>query len=620
VPWSEACSNIGARRQPSMGALMIGEQQAAVCRRSLSQRLRHLLLVELPAWQLLALSAAVGAIWAASLFDWSFVAGRHTFWRFPHGTIGGSWMDTAQVLVGYLYYVQSPWRLPLFYVSNLGAPAGTNVILMDVVPIVAFIGKLVHSLTGATINLYGGYLFLCFALPGVMMTFLLIAARVRYGIAAVIAAIFADTMPTLLWRWGHIALMAQFLLIGVLALYLFSLRRRVWRGRLATWVAYLGLAYLIDQFLFVMVGIVWLCALIQQRLSRYTTTQEALGTALLTVASVSVLIALGGQFSPGSPLPFSGGYGHYSMNLLSPFVPQISGLFPGLGGIIDATGGQYEGFNYLGFGVLLASLLVLPFEVGWLRRNLRRHIALLVAFAALTAFAISHRAFVGHWLLFELPMPNYVNKVLGIFRSSGRFFWPIAYAQMAIVIVLSFRHARPLMAVCLAGATIVQLFDVQPLIKQIITSIADGPGAYELDPGQVAHLVAGARHLEVVPSFQCMDEQTPPDQIRANMELMLATARANVPTNSMYPARYTFGITTADALRDPSRARLSSLMERRDDYCKHEIDRARSGGRPGDVLVLLSEQPRPDEMVPGVTCSSLSWARYCQRVQEPREK
>ena len=84
----------------------------------------------------------------------------------------------AGALVGYLYYVQSPWHLPLFYVSALGTPAGTNVIFMDVVPIVALIGKLIHSLTGATINLYGGYLFLCFALPGVMMTLVLIAAKI----------------------------------------------------------------------------------------------------------------------------------------------------------------------------------------------------------------------------------------------------------------------------------------------------------------------------------------------------------------------------------------------------------------------------------------------------------
>jgi hypothetical protein len=298
------------------------------------------------------------------------------------------------------------------------------------------------------------------------------------------------------------------------------------------------------------------------------------------------------------------------MNLLSPIIPQESGLFPWAGGVIDATGGQYEGFNYLGLGLLLASLVILPVEVSWLRENLKRHLALFIAFVVLAAFAISHRVFAGHWLLFELPLPHYVYLLFGMFRSSGRFFWPIAYSQMAIVIILGFRRAQPMMALCLVGAAILQLFDVQPLREQIIASVAEGPGVEELDADEVAHLVARASQIEVVPSFQCADLRPGHDLYRANMELMLASARANVPTNTVYSGRETYGITLRDLLREPSRAG-EMLRARRDDYCNQEIERARSGGRPGDIFVLLSDQPRPDEMVPGVTCSSLSWARYC---------
>jgi hypothetical protein len=600
---------------------MINEGQTIRDPESLAQRLGRVMLVELPEWQLLILAAVVGIIWAASIFDWSFVTGRSAFWQFPRGTIGYSGNDMATGLVGYLYYVQSPWHLPLFYVSALGTPAGTNVLFMGIVPIVALVGKLVHSLTGTTINLYGAYLFLCFAFPGVMMTLVLIAAKIRYALAAILAAIFANAAPALLWRWGHIDQSAHFLLIGALALYLSSLHNRYSRGVGAAWIAYLTLAYLTDVYFFAMVGTVWLCAVIQRRRTGLATTRKALGTMALTVALVIIVIALGGQFGAGSSIPFSE-YGYHSMNLLSPFMPQESGLLPGLGGVIDATGGQYEGFNYLGLGLLLASLLVLPIEVRWLRQNLKRHVALFVGFAALTAFAISHRVFAGHWLLFELPLPHYVNRVFGIFRSSGRFFWLIAYAQMAMVIVLGFRRAKPAIVLCLVAAAIVQLFDVQPLREQIIASIANGPGAYELDRGQVSHLVAGARHIEVIPSFQC-SELEKKDELRAkvlkaNMELMLAAARANVPTNTVYSGRETYGVTLLDALRDPSRARLPSLLARRDDYCEQEIERARNGGRPGDVFVLLTDQPRPDQMGMGVTCSPLSWARYCQESQ-PRE-
>ena len=261
-------------------------------------------------------------------------------------------------------------------------------------------------------------------------------------------------------------------------------------------------------------------------------------------------------------------------------------------------------------------LLVLPAEVGWLRRNLPRHVTLLVAFAALTGFAISHRAFAGHWLLFELPLPLYLLGAFGIFQSSGRFFWLIGYAQVAIVIVLGFRRGQPVMALCLAGAAILQLLDVQPLREQIIASVAAGPGAEALNHNEIVRLIAPARHVEVVPSFQCnvSDDRQSGNVGLANMELMLATAKRNVPTNTVYLARQRYGLTFLDLIRSPSRA-AEMKMSRRDEFCEEEVAKARSGG-PGDVIVLLSDRPRTEEIGTGVTCSPLSWARYCERSKQ----
>ena len=220
---------------------MISQKQVVGFRESRTNRVTRLVLPKLSTLQLLALAAVVGALCATSLFDWSFVTGQDAFWQFPMGTITSSQFDMAAVLTAYFYYVQSSWHLPLFYVSTLGTPAGTNIMFMDAVPIVALAGKLVHSITGTLPNLFGAYLFLCFALPGVAMTLVLIAAKTRYPLASIICAIFANTMPALLWRWGHIALESQFLLIGALALYLFSLRNRAWHGVAGAWVAYLVL-------------------------------------------------------------------------------------------------------------------------------------------------------------------------------------------------------------------------------------------------------------------------------------------------------------------------------------------------------------------------------------------
>jgi hypothetical protein len=172
------------------------------------------------------------------------------------------------------------------------------------------------------------------------------------------------------------------------------------------------------------------------------------------------------------------------------------------------------------------------------------------------------------------------------------------------------------MGLCLLGTAILQLFDVQPLREQIIASIAAGPEAEELERGEVARLIAGVRHVEVVPSFQCtavLEDRLVREKIaQANMELMLLTARMNVPTNTVHSARQFYGLTFLDVMRAPSHA-AEMLRARRDDYCKQEVSQARRGGRTGDVIVLLSDRPWTDEMAPGVICSPQSWIRYCER-------
>lgn len=89
----------------------------------------------------------------------------------------------------------------------------------------------------------------------------------------------------------------------------------------------------------------------------------------------------------------------------------------------------------------------------------------------------------------------------------------------------------------------------------------------------------------------------------------------NVPTNSVYVARQRSGLTLWDSMRAPSRA-TELQIARREDYCNQEAERARSGGRPGDVIVLVSDRPRTEEIAPGVICSAVSWARYCERSKQ----
>jgi hypothetical protein len=132
------------------------------------------------------------------------------------------------------------------------------------------------------------------------------------------------------------------------------------------------------------------------------------------------------------------GFGLYSMNLLSPVWPQRSGLLGPRLPVLDATGGQYEGYNYLDAGLLVAigvsGILLLRAAVARRSRSdlgptrsllataaEGQHRALGFVLLGLTALAVSTRVYAGRVLLISLrTRPS--DQIFGIVQSSGRAF------------------------------------------------------------------------------------------------------------------------------------------------------------------------------------------------------
>ena len=123
-------------------------------------------------------------------------------------------------------------------------------------------------------------------------------------------------------------------------------------------------------------------------------------------------------------------YGHYSMNVLSPFVPPRERLPEFLVQLVtwdsggrtwDANGGQYEGYNYLGAGILL--LIVIHLAVSWriVGTVTKRHAFLILLLIGYILYAISNRLFIGDWFAFEVQLPDLLAKITGHFRTGGRF-------------------------------------------------------------------------------------------------------------------------------------------------------------------------------------------------------
>lgn len=498
------------------------------------------LTVERPCWVLLLASFGLGCMCAASVLPVDVVAGTSPFWTYPGG------LDEANVLVGYRYLIGSPWTVPLLHAPLLGPEPGTNVFWLDVVPWLALVAKAVSGLTGAPFNPYGLHLFACLSLPAVAMAALLAIGGQRTLLAALSGGILVESTPYLWWRTGHFALLSHYLIIFGLALYLFTVRRPAsWRLQLG-WGAFLILALLTNIYLFVMVAGFWAAALAQSWLDgRIGAVCAAICVAAVIIGVLGVML-LTGQYSRDLAVAGTDHFGMFSMNLLSPIVPQMSGAIPSLARFTVGVPGQGEGFAYLGLGVLILFCGNTQAIHAWVARRGIQHAVLITLLAAFILFAVSNRVYAGNWLVLDMPIPSLLAHALGAFRASGRFFWPVGYALVALLITLTLRNYRPGGAVAiLFFAALLQWVDVGPLRASVEEKVTYSTPA-TFDRGQLAARMAEVSEVVIVPSFTCTIDAAAKNIIsiatrelllRQNLELQLAAAEAKRRTNSVYTAR-----------------------------------------------------------------------------------
>lgn len=487
---------------------------------------------------LLVLALLAGVIYVFVTLNLNFIIGKGTFWVSPRGPwltepgVTPENLDIIDYLIGYTGFVHEPWHLPLFYVAKIGAPAGTNVVFLDVIPIVAVFGKIIYQITGYMILPYGTWIAMCFVLSAVFATLLVVELGQRSFITAAAASALAVSAPPLLYRFGHFPLFAHFLVIGSLYLYFLSARRPLSWVVIAAWMAWLVLALLVNVYMLFMCGMVYLATL--SYLSRTADWRRIVTQGGSVGGLLLIVMLIAGHIGPGTgSSPFASGFGYYSMNLASPFWPQFSGMFPSLQNFVFGTGGQYEGFNYLGFGGLLMVFGGCVLTGPRLPSLIGRHRDLAQVLALLTLLALSNVVYFGRFKILDLNVGYLLDRILGTFRSSGRLFWPVYYLILLGGMVLLARRLPPRLQVLILVAFCgLQLVDTEPLRNRLaqFTVQSAKPVA---DPAEWSARVTKASAVEIYPTFFC----SAVDKQAVNIELQLISIRSGRPFNSVYNPR-----------------------------------------------------------------------------------
>ena len=444
-----------------------------------------------------AAALIIGLVFALYLLPLDFIAGVGPAWREPHkDLVTPNGADHMHAITGMRYFLADKWRLPLFKTLGAGGDEGFNIIFTDSIPLVALVMKLfgVQFQDG---NYFGSWLFLCFPLQGVGAVYLVRSFDIRSPSIGVAAAIIALTFPPLLFRFGHSSLVGQFFLLFALGQYFRSVRRNDYLRRWPWFAALLILVLLVHAYLFVMCFGIFLAASVQHAAQTHRHLMEAsirVGGVALSLAGV---MWVSGYFIS---MVTVWAIGHNSMNLLSPWIPQMSGLFPSADSVIDATGGQYEGFNYFGVGVLLllAAALVLTYRD--VIPVTRKYWALALVLIGFTALSLGNRIFLGRWEILDI---YWTADLVKTFRSSGRFFWPTAYSFLAFgIVAVTLRAPRRIAYAVIGVCAILQFVDARLLISEIrMSARTGGDAAIVSTPWQ--DLIAEHQQLTVVPSFFC---------------------------------------------------------------------------------------------------------------------
>jgi hypothetical protein len=400
--------------------------------------------------------------------------------------------DQVQHYVGWLMYRQSAWSWPLGLISNYAYPGGVAISYTDSIPLLAIFFKLFSNFLPNVFQYTGLWIMLCFVLQAIF-AYLLLNKFFNNTILSILGSGFFILSPIMLFRMGgHFALAGHWLILVALWL-IFANDKLAWR----TWLILLALALLVHPYLLFMIFFLLLYKIIDLFFIKKVLSLKKLLLFLLSVLLWTFLLAyVFGLFTASQET--APGYGDFSMNLNALINPL------GWSSILSDRSlirYQAEGFNYFGLGLFaLLCLAIIKFVIEKNKLYLLKKYYLLILFClVLIALSLSHVVAWDDHILFTINWPKiFLDNFFGLFRSSGRFFWPVYYllALIAILSVKSWKFNKAVIILILALA--LQIYDLTPKIvarhEEYQNKVFEPP-----ENSEVFQVVSPYRHLVFLP-------------------------------------------------------------------------------------------------------------------------
>lgn len=316
------------------------------------------------------LGAVVGAFFFFCIYGFVVLDVTYDDW------IRNATGDFAQSYYGWKFYRASDWHWPIGLMDGVADPSLTPIMYIDSVPLFDVFFKILSPILPGTFQFFGIWGLCCFVLDGA------IGARIVFQLTNnVIYSTFASVFFTLTTfsiqrLYTHTALAANWvILLGILLIITNNEGRSIIKHVLL-WCGLFFLAISVNMYYVPIIGILMVLEVIYLVFSQKCTV---LGFSELCASMIGAVLAFylyGGFYHISGTSVNGGGLGRLGANLNALLNPMETGLYlTGWSKFIKskpvAVLGQYEGYSYLGLGLIallsIAAVGVMAKGMRWIK-------------------------------------------------------------------------------------------------------------------------------------------------------------------------------------------------------------------------------------------------------------
>jgi len=415
--------------------------------------------------------------------------------------------DMTLEYLGWAFYRYGPWTFPIGLNPNFGLDISSSIIYSNSLPLFAMVFKPFSVLLGEPFQFWGAWILLCFVLQAWMAWKLVGLITKDLWIKSFATGLLLFSPPMFSQIGFHNSTVGHFPILAALYLIL----RPTQDKRVLWWSILLPCTLMIHPYTFAMLVAQWLADLldkfiIQKKLSILQVLLE-----MVCAFTTTVLIAWqAGYFmnvSPGET-----GFGMYRMNLLALFDP--SGFDAANWSFIYSLpwvrgNNNYEGFVYLGLGLIAVLLISLPMMAKHhdkFVKLLRGHVFIVLCLICLTLFALSNNIGIGSWT-FSISLTPKLFSIASILRASARMFWPVFYViAIAGIYFLIRGYSKKIATTVLGLALAIQIVDTSGAWLEIKSKI-NHPGSQPASSLSDPFWADAAKHYKEVVRVPVWNEQ-----------------------------------------------------------------------------------------------------------------